>query len=146
MRCGHGDDGIHRVGLIIGHGQDCPSNNSAHRVTYQYDRHWVWQIGISSSSVGVMVQRQYVGQRVVDVFCLVEDGLSMESSHVFIKVCHEEIQAPGTDLDAVLVMLQYIMKVQGGFGSKRPALSVASCVSREEENRNSFELEERNPC
>lgn len=115
---GHGDDGIDRIGLVVGHGQCGTGDDATHRVSDENHRAGIGEFGVPSGSLGVVVEGENVSDCLVHVLRLVKEGLAVERSHILVEVDHEEIQAPGTGLDALLVVTDDIVKVPRCFGSK----------------------------
>lgn len=115
---GHGDDGINRIGLVVGHGQCGTGDDATHRVSDENHRAGIGEFGVPSGSLGVVVEGENVSDCLVHVLRLVKEGLAVERSHILVEVDHEEIQAPGTGLDALLVVTDDIVKVPRCFGSK----------------------------
>ena len=77
----------------------------------QDDRARIWEMGISSGSVRVVIQREYVCNSLIDVVRLIDYGLSMKRSKIFVEVNHEEVQTACASANGFLVMLYHIVEV-----------------------------------
>jgi hypothetical protein len=64
----------------------------------------------------------------------------VEGGDVLVEVDGEEVQAPGTGLDCVLVMLQDVVEVIGRFGGNGSDLLVASGVAGDEQDGDAPDL------
>lgn len=87
-----------------------------------------------------MIQGEYVCDRLVQVFRLIQQRLSMKGGNVLVEIGGEEIQVPGTRLNCIRVLLNSVMEILCGFGSQRPDLFVASSVAWYEQDRHTLDL------
>ena len=108
------------------------SNYSAHRVSQNDDGRRIGEVLVSGNTVGVRVEGKYVAHNLVQILCLVEECLSVESSYVFIEVDGEEIEASNTSIGSRYIMLDVMMTVICSFGSYRSNLFVASRIAWDE--------------
>ena len=137
---GHGDDGVDRVGLVVGHDQHGPRDDSAHGVSQDDDRCRIGQVGVSVGCSWVEVQREDVANGFVEILSLVEEGLAMEGGDVLVEVDGEEVQASCASLDRSLVMLQDVVEIIGCFCGDWSDLLVASGVAGDEQDGDAPDL------
>ena len=137
---GDGEDGVDRVGLVVGHREHRPCHDAAHRVSDQDDRGRIREASGSHRPLRVMVQRQDEGDRLVEVFGLVQQSLAVEGRDVLIEVDREEIEAAGPGIERGRIEPNDLLEILGGLGGDGPNLLVAPRVAWYEEDRNTFDL------
>jgi hypothetical protein len=64
----------------------------------------------------------------------------MECGNVFIEVDREKVEGTLAVLLSLLIVLQYVVVVIGGFGCQRTDLFVAACVAGDEQDGNALDL------
>lgn len=89
-----------------------------------------------------MVQRQNICYCFVQVFSLIQYGLSMKRRKFFVEVNCEKIQGPNARIYNCWIMFKDIVKVVSCLSSCRPCLSVAARVSWYEEYGDSLDLKD----
>lgn len=140
VRRRHGDDGVDRVRLVVGHDEHCPRNNSSHRVAQHYHRGRVGKIRVSVGNARIEVEREDVANRLIEVFGLVEEGLPVERRDIFIEIDGEEVEASDAGVVCLGVMLQDIVEVVCCLRGNGSDLLVAPGIARNEENGDSSYL------
>lgn len=76
-----------------------------------------------------MVEGKYICHSFVQVFGLVEDGLAVKCSELFVEVDSEEVEVSRSGLEDGLVVPEDIVEVVRSLCRDWPDLLVASCVS-----------------
>jgi hypothetical protein len=87
-----------------------------------------------------MIQRQNISHGFIEVFCLIQQGLSVESGNIFVEIDSEEVQAAAASLERRRVVLDDIVEVLGRLGGNWPHLFIASGIAGYEEHRDAFDL------
>ena len=64
----------------------------------------------------------------------------MEGGNVFVEVDREEVEGTLAILLSLLIVLQYVVVVIGGFGCQRTHLLVAACIAGDEQDGDALDL------
>ena len=64
-----------------------------------------------------MIDPENVCDRVIEIFRLIKQGLSMECGEVLIKVDREEVERPLSPIQSILIWTNVFLEVVLGFGS-----------------------------
>lgn len=87
-----------------------------------------------------MIERKYVGDCLIEVLGLIQQGLSVEGSDVFIEIDGEEVEWSLAGKSSLIIVLQDVVIVVSGFCSKRSNLLVAAGIAWNEEDWYSLDL------
>jgi hypothetical protein len=74
------------------------------------------ELRVPSGPLRVMVERQDVCDRFIDIFGLVKEGLTMKGSHILVEIDHEKVQAPGSTTETLLIMAHNLEVMSRRFG------------------------------